>query len=416
MGNGRVLISGAGVAGLALAHWLRRYGFSPTVVERAGALRTGGQAIDIRGTAREAVERMGVMDAVRAHHTGTHGIAYVNTGGKRLFEMRGADFGDSGGIVAEIEILRGDLVDILHEAAGDGVEYIFDDVITGLTETADGVRATFRHAPAASFDVVVGADGLRSGVRRLAFGEDGDFVRDLGLYQAFFPARSRLDFDGWELMYNAPAGNGVGGRVAIVYPVGRGGEVRVLLSFASPVLPGDLRGTAAQKALLAQVYEGVGWELPGLIEQMWGVDDLYFDRSGEVRSDDWSSGRAVLLGDAAFGGSLGMGTSMALVGAYVLAGELAAAGGDHQTAFRAYEDEMRDYVTANLRRPPGGTRGFAPSTRGGLWVRNQFMRTLPHLPGKGLMMGGIQKASNSIRLKEYSTAHSGSAVRVHGGE
>jgi 2-polyprenyl-6-methoxyphenol hydroxylase-like FAD-dependent oxidoreductase len=401
MRNGRVLISGAGVAGLALAYWLRRYGFSPTLVERAPALRSGGQAIDIRGVARDVVERMGIMDAVRAHHTGTHGIAYVDAFGKRLASMSGEAFGDSGGIIAEIEILRADLVRIMHEAVGETVDYIYDDVITDLTEGEDGVKATFRHAPARSFDLVVGADGLRSGVRTLAFGQESEFVHDLGYYTAFFSARTQVDFDGWELMYNLPAGNGVGGRVAILYPIRNTGEVRAMLSFVTPSSSEYLRDVDAQKQLLARVFDGAGWELPGLLEQLKHTDDLYFARVGEVRIDRWSSGRAVLLGDAAFGGSLGMGTSMALVGAYVLAGELAAASGDHRVAFDGYEREMREYVAVNQKRPPGGTSGFAPRTRRGIWFRNQFMRLLPHLPGKGMMMGGIQKAANSITLKEY---------------
>jgi 2-polyprenyl-6-methoxyphenol hydroxylase-like FAD-dependent oxidoreductase len=210
MRNGNILISGASIAGPALAYWLRRHGFTPTVVERAPAPRQGGQAIDIRGTAREVVERMGIMDAVRAHHTGTHGIAYVDAHGRRQASMSGEAFGDSGGIIAEIEILRGDLVRILQEAAGEDIEYLYDDVITDLAEGDDGVKVTFGKAPARSFDLVVGADGLRSGVRALAFGDESRFVRDLGYHMAYFPARTRLDLDGWELMYNLPADNGVG--------------------------------------------------------------------------------------------------------------------------------------------------------------------------------------------------------------
>ncbi|MGC9665532.1 FAD-dependent monooxygenase [Planosporangium sp. 12N6] len=400
MSNGTVLISGAGIAGLALAHWLRRHGFTPTVVERAPALRSGGQAVDIRGAARDVVTRMGLMDSIRAHHTGTHGIAYLDGHGRRVATLGGDLFGDSGGIVAEIEILRGDLVRILYEAAGD-VEYLFGDVITGLTEDGDGVTATFRDAPARSFDLVVGADGLRSGVRALAFGPEPAYVRDLGYYNAFFAARTRLRLDGWELLYNLPAGNGVGGRAVLLYPIGDGGEVRVLLAFSAPELSLDRADVDGQKDLLARAYADAGWELPGLLEQLRHTDDLYVDRAGEVRVDRWSQGRAVLLGDAAFGGSLGMGTSMALVGAYVLAGELAAAGGDHARAFAAYESGLRGYVGANQKRPPGGINGLAPRTRRGIWVRNQFTRLLPHLPGKGALMGGIQKSANAVTLADY---------------
>lgn len=400
-----VLISGASVAGLSLAYWLRQHGFIPTLVERAPALRSGGQAIDIRGTAREVITRMGLMDAVKAHHTGAHGIAMVNPDGKHLVRMAGEDFGDSGGIIAEIEILRADLITILHDALDPGTEFLFDDTITGLTETADGVDVTFANAPPRSFDLVVGADGLRSGVRRLVFGPDTEFVRDLGYYTALFSARSSIDFDGWELMCNLPAGNGVGGRVAMLYPLTGSEEVRAMLSFVSPELTIDRRSADAQKQVLAKVFAGEGWEIPSLVDQMKQSDDLYFDRNGEVRIDTWSRGRVALVGDSAFGGSLGMGTSMAIVGAYVLAGELAEelteTGGDHRIAFARYQDEMREYVTTNKKRPPGGASGFAPRTRRGIWLRNLFMRLLPHLPGRGKMMGDMQRAANSITLKPY---------------
>jgi 2-polyprenyl-6-methoxyphenol hydroxylase-like FAD-dependent oxidoreductase len=396
-----VLISGASVAGLSLAYWLRQHGFVPTLVERAPALRSGGQAIDIRGTAREVITRMGLMDTIQAHHTGTHGIAMVNADGKHMARMAGEDFGDSGGIIAEIEILRSDLITILHDALGPGTEFLFDDTITGLTETADGVDVTFAKAAPRGFDLVIGADGLRSGVRRLVFGPDTEFVRDLGYYTALFNARSPIDFDGWQLMCNLPAGNGVGGRVAMLYPLAGSEEIRAMLSFVSPELTVDRRSPDAPKKLLAKVFAGAGWEIPSLVEQMNQSGDLYFDRNGEVRIDTWSRGRVALVGDSAFGGSLGMGTSMAIVGAYVLAGELAAAHGDHRIAFARYQDEMREYVTTNKKRPPGGVSGFAPRTRRGIWLRNLFMRLLPHLPGRGKMMGDIQRAANSITLKPY---------------
>jgi 2-polyprenyl-6-methoxyphenol hydroxylase-like FAD-dependent oxidoreductase len=404
MQDNTVLISGAGIAGLALAHWLRRYGFRPTVVERAPGLRSGGQAVDIRGAAREVIDRMGLTGAVRDRHTGTRGIAMVDARGRTTARMDAHTFGDSGGIVAEVEILRSDLVRILHGTAGDGVEYLFDDVITGLTETGDGVEATFEKAPARTFGLVVGADGVRSGVRSLAFGDAAGHLRDLGLYKALFTARTTRDMDGWEQMYNLPSGNGVGGRVALLYPVGSEGEARVMLAFVSPPLDLGRHDTAAHKDLLDRVFADGGWELPGLLEQMRATDDLYFSRDEEVVAERWSSGRAVLLGDAAHGGTLGMGTSMALVGAYVLAGELAAARGDHRVALPAYEDAVRDYVRANSKRPPGGATGMAPGSRLMIRLRDLMLRVLPYLPGKHLMMGGMQEAANAITLRDYPGA------------
>jgi 2-polyprenyl-6-methoxyphenol hydroxylase-like FAD-dependent oxidoreductase len=403
MQRGTVLISGAGIAGPALAYWLRRHGFTPTVVERAPAPRSGGQAIDIRGAARDVVERMGLMSVLRAHHTGTHGIAYVNSKGKQVTTIGGDDFGDSGGVIAELEILRGDLVRILLNAAGSGTEFIYGDAITALTEDHDGVRVRFSNGAVRKFDIVVGADGVRSGVRKLAFGPDQGYVNDLGMYSTYFTAHTDLKLGGWAVMYNLPAGNDVGGRVVMLYPIGETGEVRALLSFKSPEFDYDRKDLQAQKEILTRIYAGGGWEIPNLLDQLRNAEDLYFARVGMVNVDCWSRGRAVLLGDSAYGGSLGMGTSMALVGAYVLAGELAASNGNHTLAFANYEKGMREFVETNQKRPPGADSGFAPNSRGAIWMRNNVIRIMTKLPGKGLM-GGLQENSNAIELSGYGLA------------
>ncbi|MGA8113237.1 MAG: FAD-dependent monooxygenase [Actinocatenispora sp.] len=394
-----ILISGASVAGPALAYWLRRYGIDVTVVERAPELRPGGQAIDIRGAARTVIERMGLMDAVRAAHTGTLGIANVDDRGRWVAEMPADAFGDSGGIIADLEILRFDLARILHGAA-EGVEYLFDDTITGLTETSDGVDVRFERAAPRRFDLVVGADGIFSNTRRLAFPQGSWRMVDSGYHRAVFTTDTSLDLAGWELMYNMPAGNGTsGGRNAMLYPVP--GGTRGMFHFACDPIEYDRRDVEQQKRIVAGVYEGEGWEVPRMVESMRHAPDFYFDRHGKIVMDSWSHGRVVLLGDACAAGSVGMGTSMALVGAYVLAGELVAARGDHQVAFAAYQSVLRDYVAGNLKPMPGGVKGFLPTTARGVRLRNASMRWMMRLPGRSLMMGGIDKAVNAIDLPDY---------------
>ncbi len=174
-----------------------------------------------------------------------------------------------------------------------------------------------------------------------------------------------------------------------------------MLFFASPPVEHDRRDVARQKRIVAERFAGVGWAVPRMLEAMWQASDVYFDRASKVRMASWSTGRVAVLGDAGFGGSVGMGTSMALVGAYVLAGELAAAVGDHRAAFARYEAAMRPYVERNLKPLPGGVNGFLPRTRRAVWFRNQFMRLLPYMPGKGAMMGGIEKAASAITLRDY---------------
>jgi 2-polyprenyl-6-methoxyphenol hydroxylase-like FAD-dependent oxidoreductase len=396
--NKDILISGASVAGPALAYWLRRYGFNPTVVERAPAPREGGHAIDLRGAARGVAERMGIMADVRGASIGTRGIAYVDDDNRRLASM-GADLlGDSGGAISEIEILRGDLVRILYEATRHDVEYVFDDSIAAISRDEDGVEVAFEHGQPRTFDVVVGADGVHSNVRRLAFGEESRFVRDLGAYVSIFTtANHDVDLDGWELMYSVP------GKTAGLYPARQNNEAKAVFFFASEPLDYDRRDIAAQKKILADAFAGEAWEVPRLLEAMWDAPDFYFDTVSQVYMDRWSSGRAVLVGDAGYSPSPmgGVGTSMALVGSYVLAGELAAAAGDYRGAFARYENEMREYARRGQKLAKSNAVGLVPRSRSQIWVRNQMIRALPYMPWKGLIAGGAQKAANAVTLKDY---------------
>jgi 2-polyprenyl-6-methoxyphenol hydroxylase-like FAD-dependent oxidoreductase len=395
--NRDILISGAGIAGPALAYWLRRFGFRPTVVEQAPALRPGGQAVDLRGAAREVADRMGILDALRQAHTGTRGLAYVDAANRRLASMPADLLGDSGGAIAEIEILRSDLTDILHAVTREDVEYRFGDAITDIVQDGGGVKMRFQRGAPRSFDLVVGADGVHSGVRGLAFGPESRYVRDLGAYVAIFTTPSHLDLDGWELMHSAP------GRTAALYPVRHTGQAKAAFYFIAPPLDLHRRDVEQQRRFVADAFAGLGWEVPRLLEAMAEAPDFYFDRISQVQMDRWSAGRVVLLGDAAYGPSplAGVGTSLALVGAYVLAGELAAADGDHQLAFARYEDGLRDYVAKGQGLAKGNAAGLIPRSRSQIWLRNQFIRALPYMPWRGLVAGGVQKAADAVALKDY---------------
>ncbi len=396
-----VLISGAGIAGPVLAAWLRRYGHTPTVVERAPAPRPGGQAVDLRGAGRTVVERLGLLDEVRAHRVHERGLAYVNGAGRPVATMPAELFGGEG-IVAEIEILRGDLSRILVEATAD-CEYLFGDWITGLVEEPDGVRVRLERGGERRFDVVVGADGSHSAVRALAFGDESRYVRHLGAYGSYFTIPQTIDTDGWFQMYNAP-----GGRVAAIRPVPGNAGTAVMLSFRSGPLRYDRRDVEQHKRILADRFAGAGWRVPALLDAMWAAPDFYFDALNQVHLDRWSRGRVVVLGDAGYSPSplTGLGTSLALVGAYTLAGELATAGGDHTAAFAAYESALRGYVTQAQQLPPGGVRGFAPHGRLAIATRNLSMRMMTRWPLRQLLAGQFGKA-DAVTLTDYAVARQG---------
>lgn len=395
MDNRTVLISGAGIGGPALAFWLRRHGFTPTVVETAPGPRPAGHAVDLRGAGRDVIERMGLLDAVRAERVDERGFAYVDARGRRTASLPADLFGGEG-IVAEIEIMRGNLSRILYEATRDDTEYLFNDRITALAEDADGVEVTFASGGARRFDLVVGADGLHSGVRALAFGPERDFVRHLGGYMAYFTVPDPGDLDHWFLMHGAP-----GGLVAGIRPE-NGGTAKAMLSFTSPPLDYDRRDVPAQQEILRARFAGTGWLVPRMLEAMPGAGDFYFDSLSQVRMDSWHRGRTVLLADAAYCGSpmTGLGTAMALVAAYVLAGELAATPDDHEKAFARYADEIRDYVKQCQTLPGGGIKGFAPNSALMIRLRDWSMAMMTRWPMRALIAGQFQKA-DAITLKDY---------------
>jgi 2-polyprenyl-6-methoxyphenol hydroxylase-like FAD-dependent oxidoreductase len=396
MENHDILISGASIAGPALAYWLRSQGFNPTVVERAPAPRPGGQTVDLRGAGRTVVQRMGLMDRARELTLDQRGIAWVNDRGRVTARMPSGLFGGEG-IVSEIEILRGDLGQMLYEASRSGTEYLFDDTITGIDQDEGGVNVTFEKSAPRRFGLVIGADGLHSAVRALAFGPESGCVRPIGAYTAWFTAGAEIDLGGWFLMHNAP-----GGRVVSARPGRRPGEIKAGFSFRSEPVTYDRRDIAGQQDLLSSRFAGVGWETPRLLAAMRTAPDFFFDSMGQVHLDHWSAGRTALVGDAGYCPTplTGLGTSLALVGAYELAGELAAADGDHRTAFGRYEQVMRPYVNRAQQLPPGGVSGYAPRSRAAIRLREASMAMMTRWPLRLLMAGQFSKAGD-IDLPDY---------------
>ncbi|MFF2351026.1 FAD-dependent monooxygenase [Kitasatospora sp. NPDC058115] len=343
-----VLVSGAGIAGTALAHWLDRYGFRVTVVERAPSLRGGGQPVDIRGNALEVVDRMGLLTRVRARRTGLRGMSVVDENGREL--SRNTEWTASGGPVdgPDVEILRDELAHLIGEVAGRGVEYRFDDSIDTLVQHEEGVQVRFRSGSERSYDLLVGADGMHSNTRRLVFGPERDYLHPIGAYIAAWSVPNHLGLDHWQVIHR-PAGRA--DRMCMAMTVRDNAELRFFLGFGSdePVERMLPRDPADQRRLVAARAAGIGWEVPRFLAALGETDVFHYDVIAQIRMDRWSHGRVALLGDAGYCCSplTGQGTSVALTAAYVLAGELRAADGDHRTAYPAYERRLRDHVAAN---------------------------------------------------------------------
>ena len=338
MSGTRVLVTGASIAGPALAHWLFRRGAEVTVVERAPELRPGGQAVDARGVAREVIRRMGLDAAVRAARTETAGAYTVDEDGNVLETFRAEDDGGDG-YISEIEILRGDLSRVLY------VEYVVGDRIAELTQDADGVDVAFASGDRRRFDLVVGADGLHSALRAMVFGPRERFVRHLGLVLAFYSVPNEFGLDRWLIDYQHPES----GRSALLRPIQDATRAMAMFSFPAAAFDVDHRDVTAQQTLLRERMTGLGWLTPRILAHLDDTPDFYLDQVAQVVMDRWSNGRVGLLGDAAFSSSpmSGGGTGLALVGAYLLAGELATAGWDPEAGFAGYEARMRSFVEAN---------------------------------------------------------------------
>ncbi len=365
----KILVSGASIAGPAVAYWLQRYGFTVTVVEHAQALRGGGYPIDIRGTALDVVERMGVYPRLRAAHVDTRRLTFLDVDGAPIVSLEPqAVVGGAEG--RDIEVRRGDLAAALYDATRDDVTYRFGDSIEALDEDADGVEVTFRSGLRRRFDLVIGADGLHSRTRALAFGPEEQFHRYLGYCFAGFTMPNPLGLSHEGVMWNAP------GRAAALYAVGDHPQVHGFLNFALPEPPfAAFRDPAAQRELVAAVFADDGWEVPDMVRAMRTADDLFFDVISQICMPAWSRGRVALVGDAAYAPSFltGQGSSLALVGAYMLAGALATAR-DHGTAFADYERGTRGFVEQNQALVAEGDALLFPTTVEALARRDALLR------------------------------------------
>ncbi|RJL27201.1 FAD-dependent monooxygenase [Bailinhaonella thermotolerans] len=409
----RILISGAGIAGPVLAYWLTRHdpSVSVTVVERAPALRrTGGHAVDLFRPAMDISERMGVLARVEERAVGTTRMTVHREGARRPVQ---ADLSKifSGTSGRHLEIMRDDLGEIYHDATRHDAEYVFGDSITAISPHGE-VR--FENSAPRRFDLVVGADGLHSNVRRLVFGDESRFSAFIGAHLGVLTLPGTAGLDG-ELLIHV----GVG-RTAGMYGARHLGDARALFLFRSErELRCSHRDVARQKALLRGAFAGMHAEVDRWLGELDHTPAFYFDSITQLRMDTWSRGRVTLVGDAGYcpGPAVGGGTSLAVVGAYVLAGELARAGGDHERAFPAYERAMAEHVRGSRAVALSAAKTLIPASRlgvRGLAQGARLISALPAGPARALLRLTTKSARlhNSITVDDYTPSLTVSAGRT----
>ncbi len=394
MTNKQVLVAGASVAGNTVAWWLARYGFAVTVVERAASFRDGGQNVDVRGVARQVLRRMGLEQAALALHTGERGTDWVDERDQVLARFAVEDIGAEGP-TAELEIMRGDMARLIYEPARAHATYRFGDSIAAVAQDAAGALVTFASGQQARYDLVVVAEGVGSATRELLFaGENRPRYLDLTL--AFFDIPQQAGDSEFARQYNT-----VGGRGVTLKP-GRDGRLHVYIGVHKRAAGENKWDEARQKQFICEQFAHDGWEIPRILEGLAATDNFYFDVFRQVRLPRWATGRVVLTGDAAWcpTGLSGVGTSLAIAGGYVLAGELAKTD-DYPAAFAAYERVMRPFVQEGQSFPKPFIRLLWPHTRLGLWLLRGAMRLAGRPTLRKLFAKLYLRDSNKIALPDY---------------
>lgn len=382
-----VLVTGTSVAGPALAWGLERAGFDVTLLERSPAPRTTGQNVDIRGLGREMLRRMGIEEEVLSHLTGEDGTRFIGLDGSPVAVLPRKEGAEVDGPTAEVEILRGRLSQIVLSTVPDSVGQRWGTYVTAVEQDADGVDVELADGGRERFDLLVVAEGRGSRTRRPVLGDRVE-VRDAGVSMAYGTIeRTPQDTDYWD-WYTAPRGRSVTLRPDDV------GTIRATMTFACEPFGFEALDTDAQLTVLRERFADAGWQTQRVLDGFErNPQELYASRFAQVVLPTWSEGRVAFVGDAAWGsGPTGMGTTLALVGAYVLAGELERTlheDRSHRDAFEAYEARLRDYVDHAQSLPPGGARMMHPSSRLGVGLINTLFRLTASWPLSALLQRNL---------------------------
>jgi 2-polyprenyl-6-methoxyphenol hydroxylase-like FAD-dependent oxidoreductase len=381
----KILVSGAGIAGPALAYWLKRFGFSPVLIEKSDAIRKGGQALDIRGVATDLCRDMGIYDQICDMRTRIATGRFVDENGKVLHEEHGEAFGfrqDD-----EVEILRGDLVDILMNAIPD-VPCYYNQSILSIQQNDDSVVVTFKNGKVESYDLLIAADGIHSATRRMVFNKEEYQLINLGSYLSTFTIPNYLSLNHMELECEANH------KLITINSDNDPDIARAGFMFRSEYVFNDIRDEKEQKQFLSDTFADFGWEVENILNFMPETNDFYFDAITQVKMNCWTKGRIALIGDAAYCASplSGQGNNLALVGAYILAGELKAADGNYIQAFQRYNELLAPFVKVN--------QDFGAWVSQSFLVEDQVSKEMAEERTERIL-AMIKTVSNAISLPRY---------------
>lgn len=381
----KILVVGAGIAGPSVCYWLQKYGFTPVMIENSASLRTGGQALDIRGVAVGLVKKIGIYDQICSKRTRLECARFVDLEGNILHEEHGEASGFRQG--EEVEIIRGDLVQILMDMIPD-VPCRFGTSIASIQQNDDGVTVQFKDGSVEEYDLVIGADGIHSATRRAAFNKEEYQLVNLGSYISIYTIPNYLHLSHTELLCETDQ------KLVTITSDADPDTAQAGFSFRSDHVLNNTRDKDEQMQFLRDTFHDFGWEASRMLELMPDSPDFYFDVITQVKMNSWSKGRVALLGDAGYCASpySGQGNNLAIVGAYILAGELHAADGDYQQAFARYDELMRPFVEV--------TQEFGAWSSSTFLVKDAISADMAEERTKDVLQK-IHYVANAIDLPEY---------------
>ena len=394
MHNKNILISGAGIAGVTLAFWLKKFGFNPTIIEISPTLREGGYAIDFMGAGFDVAERMGIIPALAKADLNISNIAFVD---KDNNEKGSMNYQKIKKVLKNraFSLLRSDLAKVIFNSLDNDTEIIFGDTIHEIEQDREKVVVKFKSGLTRWFDLLVGADGLHSNVRNLIFGEESQFEKYYGYYTSSFTIDNFSDEGRVFSMFNVPY------RQVAVYSIGEE-KTATFFIFTSPEkLNYAYHDVEKQKQILKNEFMNIGWKCPELLSKIDTTSDFYFDSISQIKMEHWSKGRISLVGDACDCPSLlsGKGSTLAMVGAYILAGELKVANGNYESAFAGYENIFKPFISKKQKAAQSFTKSFVPKSNFGIWLRNQAFKLMSFPLFTKILFN--QFKDNALHLKEY---------------